>query len=63
LDNAPGIADRETAEKELVQQAEDGGVGADAQSEGEDGYDAESRAFPECSACVMEVLEECAHEL
>ncbi len=41
-----GISHGQAAQKDLVHQAEDGGVGADAEREGDDGDDGEAEIFP-----------------
>ena len=56
FDELFGMADRQHSEHDGVDQAEDGGVGADAQAERNDGYRGESGIAAEGAQSVAEIL-------
>ena len=58
LDQFVGILSREHAKDDGVDEAEDGGVGADAERESEDGGGGEGWSFAEGAEGVANVLEE-----
>src|SRR6202000_3013325 len=51
-DEAIGVCERERAEDDGVDDAEDGGVGADAESERENGDEREAWIFAQSAECV-----------
>ena len=51
-----GVGDGEVAQEDGVDQGEDGGVGADAESEGEDGGGSEAGSLPQLSQRIAHVL-------
>ena len=56
------IADRQGAKKCRVDEAEDGGVGADAEGKGEDGDGGEARGFAQHAKGEAQILEQCVEE-
>jgi hypothetical protein len=56
-----GIADGKHLEQQSVERAEDGGVGANAESEGENSGEGESGRFGELAERVAKVLKERGH--
>ncbi len=57
-DELLGILDGEETEENLVEEGEDGGVGADAESQGEDGYGGEAGSAGEHAEGVLEVAKD-----
>src|SRR6516165_8028188 len=55
-----GILDREQSKKNLIEQGEDGRVGADAEGQGQDGDGGKAGAPPERAQRVLEVAKQCA---
>jgi hypothetical protein len=53
-----GILNRERAKQDGVEQGEDGGVGADAEGEREQGYEGEARALGQGAGAEAQVGEE-----
>ena len=62
-DKALGIGVGKRAQQHAVDDAEDGGVGADAERESEYGDDGESRRFSQHSQRVAKIAEEILEEL
>ncbi len=62
-DDALGVRIRERLEEHSVDDAEDGGAGADAEREGEYGDDGEARRFREHSQAILQVLKQRLHLL
>ena len=60
-DDAFGVRIRERLEENGVDDAEDGGAGADAEREGEYGDDREARRFREHSQAILQILEQRLH--
>ena len=61
-DERGGIVDGKRAQQGLIEEREDGGVGADAEREGEDGGEREAGGAAELAECELEVLLEAVHD-
>ena len=59
LHDAVGIAKGERLEQDLVNDAEDGGVGSDAEGHDDGGHEGEAGIFPEQPKSEAKVLQEC----
>ena len=56
-----GIRDRKGAQQHRVEDRKDGGVGADAEGQGEDGDQREARIFDEGAQREADVLQQIFH--
>jgi hypothetical protein len=55
------LLDRQPAEQDLIQEGEDGGVGADPQGQGEDGHHGERLGLAKSPEGEPEILGEAPH--
>jgi hypothetical protein len=62
LNEAVGVAKRQRFEEDCMDDAEDGGVGADAEGHDEDGYRGEARALEQVPSGKLQIPQESRHD-